>query len=209
MNSVQLATNLLRGRRSIKYAKHAEFGFGLHGFIRLRRARRLLILLATGRTGLDFQRLREVGPFGDVLDPFTLSGGRCLHPRDGVGDTIVAAQRITNRMMAPTGGSELAPGVKQWCSGQLVREMAAGTLEMSMKGKTNHLPGQTERPAQAVDRSVPGDDPSAAMVRLGMAWAFVRHTMGYCRTTCWRRRCGRRTSVYSCGSGLAVGALRP
>jgi hypothetical protein len=28
-----------------------------------------------------------------------------------------------------------APEIKQWCSGQLVGEMAAGTLEMLMKGK--------------------------------------------------------------------------
>jgi endonuclease YncB( thermonuclease family) len=74
-----------------------------------------------------------------------------------------------------------APEMKQWCNGQLVGEMAAGMLEMLTKGKTITC---EDKGKDRYGRSIglcraDGDDLGAAMVELGMAWAFVRYTVQY------------------------------
>ena len=74
-----------------------------------------------------------------------------------------------------------APETKQWCGDYPAGALATGVLVKLMKDKTitcedrgHDLYGRTIGLCRA-----DGDDLSAAMVRLGMAWAFVRYSRDY------------------------------
>jgi endonuclease YncB( thermonuclease family) len=74
-----------------------------------------------------------------------------------------------------------APETKQWCGDYPAGVQATATLAYLMKGKTitcegrgHDLYGRTIGLCRA-----DGEDLGAAMVQLGMAWAFVRYSRDY------------------------------
>jgi endonuclease YncB( thermonuclease family) len=87
-----------------------------------------------------------------------------------------------------------APEMKQMCSGQALGLMAAGTMDNLIKGKTITC---EDKGRDRYGRSIglcraDGEDLGAAMVELGMAWAFTRYSW---TTSATRRRRGGRTLV--------------
>lgn len=74
-----------------------------------------------------------------------------------------------------------APENKQWCGDYPAGVQATATLEKLIKGKVVTC---EKRDVDRYGRTVAvcfanGDDLGAAMVRLGMAWAFVRYSRDY------------------------------
>jgi endonuclease YncB( thermonuclease family) len=74
-----------------------------------------------------------------------------------------------------------APESKQWCSDYPAGVLATDTLVKLMKGKTIACEDcGLDRYGRTIGLCrADGDDLSAAMVRLGMAWAFVRYSRDY------------------------------
>jgi len=70
---------------------------------------------------------------------------------------------------------------KQMCSGQALGIVAAGTLDSLMKGKTGTWEDRgRDRSGRSIGlRRADGRLLSAAMVALGMAWAFPRYSWDY------------------------------
>lgn len=74
-----------------------------------------------------------------------------------------------------------APETKQWCGDYPAGVQATATLEKLMKGRSITC---DDRGHDRYGRTIglcraDSDDLSAAMVRLGMAWAFVRYSRDY------------------------------
>jgi endonuclease YncB( thermonuclease family) len=74
-----------------------------------------------------------------------------------------------------------APETKQWCGDYPAGALATGMLVKLMNGKSITC---DDRGPDRYGRTIglcraAGDDLSAAMVRLGMAWAFVRYSRDY------------------------------
>jgi endonuclease YncB( thermonuclease family) len=74
-----------------------------------------------------------------------------------------------------------APETKQWCGDYPAGAQATGTLAKLMRDKTITC---DDRGLDRYGRTIglcraDGDDLSAAMVWLGMAWAFVRYSRDY------------------------------
>ena len=74
-----------------------------------------------------------------------------------------------------------APEMKQWCGGYPAGVVAAGSLAGLMRGKAVTC---EERTKDRYGRSVAvcradGEDLGAAMVQIGMAWAFTRYSRDY------------------------------
>ncbi len=74
-----------------------------------------------------------------------------------------------------------APETKQWCGDYPAGVLATQTLEKLMKGRTIDC---EDRGHDRYGRTIglcraDGDDLSKAMVRLGMAWAYVRYSRDY------------------------------
>jgi endonuclease YncB( thermonuclease family) len=74
-----------------------------------------------------------------------------------------------------------APETKQWCGDYPAGALATGMLVKLMKGKTITCEDRgTDRYGRTIGLCrADGDDLSAAMVRLGMAWAFLRYSHDY------------------------------
>jgi len=74
-----------------------------------------------------------------------------------------------------------APETKQLCRGHALGGIASGTLEQLMRGKTITC---EDKGRDRYGRSIGlcranGEDLGAAMVELGMAWAFTRYSWDY------------------------------
>ena len=82
-----------------------------------------------------------------------------------------------------------APETKQWCGDYPAGALATRMLVKLMKDKTTTCEDRgTDRYGRTIGLCrVNGDDLSAAMVQLGMAWAFVRYSRDYVELERWAR----------------------